>query len=326
MEYVYLGKTGVRVSELCLGTMTFGKEADEETARAIMDHAFGIGINFFDTAVVYNLGKTEEIVGRWMGKKRRDIILASKVFFPMGEGLNDRGTSRRNLLFEVDRSLQRLGTDYLDILYLHHWDENTAIEDSLRALNTLIEHGKVLYWAVSNFAAWQIMKALSVAELQRLAPAVAVQPMYNLVKRQVEVEILPLAAHEGLAVIPYNALAAGLLSGKYLRGESGRLEQVDMYAKRYGHPQYLEVTKRFVAYARERGASPAALAMAWVMGHPAVTSTLIGARDLAQFKDTLGCFELRLNPRERAQITAFSIDPPDATDRENVSAMMKRKW
>lgn len=316
MEYQFLGQTGVQVPEICLGTMTFGKEADETVARDIMGHAFDRGINFFDTACVYNLGKTEEILGRWMGAKRQEIILASKVYFPMGEALNRRGASRRNILFEVERSLKRLQTDYLDILYLHHWDEQTDLAQSLGAVNTLIEQGKVLYCAVSNFAAWQVMKAIAVAREYRFAPVIAIQPMYNLLKRQVEVELIPLAAHENLAVIPYNALAAGMLTGKYLRGQSGRLEEADIYKRRYEKEQYLDVTKRFIAYALKKGKAPAALAAAWVMSHPNVTSMLIGARSLTQFKETLGCLELRLTPEERAEITALSIDPPSATDRE----------
>ncbi len=317
MEYRYLGSTGVQVSELCLGTMTFGKEADETASRDIMSHAFDLGINFFDTACVYNLGKTEEMVGRWMGAKRQEIILASKVHFPMGETLNRRGSSRRNILFEVECSLKRLQTDYLDVLYLHHWDEHTDLAQSLNAVNTLVEQGKVLYCAVSNFAAWQVMKAIAVAREQHLAPVVAMQPMYNLLKRQVEVELLPLAAHEGLAVIPYKALAAGMLTGKYLHGQTGRLHEIDMYQRRYEKEQYIDVTKRFITYASRRAKTPAALAAAWVMSHPNVTSALIGARSLAQFKETLGCLDLRLSPDERAEITAISIDPPGATDRES---------
>jgi aryl-alcohol dehydrogenase-like predicted oxidoreductase len=326
MNYNYLGNTGIEVSELCLGTMTFGKEADEDTSRAIMDHAFDLGVNFFDSATNYNLGLTEKIVGRWMGAKRRDIVLTSKLFFPMGGGRNDERSSRRNLIFGVEASLKRLQTDYLDILYLHHWDENTAIEQTLDAMNTLVEQGKVLYCAVSNFAAWQIMKAVSVTEARKLAPIVALQPMYNLVKRQVEVELLPLAEYANLAVIPYNAMAAGLLTGKYLRGEGGRLLEVDMYKQRYADTRYVEIAQRFVEHAEGMKRSPAALAVAWVMSHPAVTSTLIGARDMEQFNDTLHCLDMRLSPKERAAVTALSIDPPHATDREQMDAMLQRKW
>jgi len=326
MEYVRLGKTGLLASELCLGTMTFGNEADEPTSRAIMDHALALGFNFFDTAHNYNKGETERLVGRWLGPHRHDIILASKVFFPCGGNRNDEGLSRRNLIFAVEESLRRLQTDYLDILYMHHWDENVAIEQTLAALNTLVEQGKVLYVAVSNFAAWQVMKAIGIAQARGYAPVVCMQPMYSLVKRQVEVELLPLAAHEGLAVCPYNAIGAGLLTGKYLDGQTGRLNEMEMYRQRYANPQYTEVTKRFVAYARKHGFSPAALAMAWVQSHPTVTAPIIGARNRAQFEDTLGCLDIRLSPDQRAEITALSIDPPDATDRESMAAMRARGW
>lgn len=326
MDYVRLGKTGVRVSELCLGTMTFGNEADEKTSRAIMDYALAQGFNFFDSAHNYNKGATEEIVGRWIGPHRHEIVLTSKVFFPFGGGMNDEGLSRRNLIFSVERSLKRFQTDYIDILYLHHWDEDAAIEQSLAAVNTLVEQGKVIYCAVSNFAAWQVMKVISVAEAMRYPPIVCMQPMYSLVKRQVEVELLPLAQHEGLAVCPYNAIGAGLLTGKYLEGGQGRLTETEMYRQRYDNPLYVEITRNFVAHAREKGLAPAALAVAWVMSHPLVTSTIVGARNLGQFRQTLGALDIRLSPEQRAEITALSVEPPSATDRESMTAMRARGW
>ena len=326
MNYVRLGKTGVLVSEICLGTMTFGNEADDATSRALMDRALELGINFFDASHNYNKGETERIVGRWLGPHRKDLILTSKVFFPAGGGMNDQGMSRRNMIFAVEESLRRLKTDYLDILYLHHWDEHASIEHTLGAVNTLVEQGKVIYCGVSNFAAWQTMKAVSVAGAHHYPPIVCMQPMYSLLKRQVEVELLPLAQHEGLAVVPYNAIGAGMLTGKYLEGAKGRLTETEMYRQRYDNPQYTEVTQRFVAYAREKGLSPAALAVAWVMSHPLVTSTIVGARNLDQFNDTLQCLDVRLNPEQRAEITALSITPPLATDRESMDAFKARGW
>jgi len=316
MKYVYMGRTGVQVSEVCLGTMTFGNEADEETSVAIMDRAVEAGINFFDTANVYNKGLTEEIVGRWIGPHRDEIVLASKVHFPTGHGVNDRGSSRRHILHEVDRCLARLQTDRLDILYLHHWDEHTALEESLGAITALVNQGKVLYWGVSNFSAWQTMKAIAVAQANGFAPLACVQPMYNLLKRQAEVEILPLALAENVAVFPYSPIAAGMLTGKYRRGEKGRIQENAMYAERYKDAEYLEVSDRFVEHAESRGQSAAALATAWVVSHPAVTSAIVGARNMAQFEDTLGCADIALSPEERAAISAFSAEPPLATDRE----------
>ena len=326
MEYKRLGTTGLQVSEICLGTMTFGNESDEDTSRALMNEAFDRGINFFDSAHNYNKGLTEEIVGRWVGPHRDEIILTSKIFFPAGGGRNDQGTSRRNLLSAVEKSLRRLQTDRIDLLYLHHWDEHVPIEESLRALNTLIEQGKVIYAGLSNFAAWQMMKAVATAQMLNFAPISCIQPMYNLVKRQVEVEILPMAAHERLAVVPYNAIGAGLLTGKYLNGGSGRLMEAEMYRQRYADDRYVAVTRRFVDFAAQKGVAPAPLAVAWVMSRPEVTSTLVGARTLDQFRETMQCMDMRLTPEERAEITALSINPPHATDRESMDAMLKRGW
>jgi len=327
MQYNRLGTTGVLVSDICLGTMTFGNEADEETSREIMGAALDRGINFFDTAHNYNKGATEEIVGRWIGPHRGEIILASKVYFPSGGGMNDKGSSRRNILRTVETTLQRLQTDCLDMLYLHCWDDDAALEQSLMALNTLVEQGKVIYCALSNFAAWQMLKAKMTAEALRLAPIVALQPMYSLVKRQVEVEILPMAEHEKLAVVPYNAIGAGLLTGKYLKDDgSGRLTEVEMYRQRYDNPNYIEVTKRFVQYARDRGHSPAALAVAWVKRHPTIASAIVGARNMEQFNDTMACETIALSWEQREEITALSIDPPHATDREPLAAVQTRGW
>ena len=222
MEYIGFGSTGIRVSPVCLGTMTFGKEADETASLELMDRAFELGVNFFDTANIYNKGVTEQIVGRWLKSHRSAVVLASKAHFATGEGPNDRGSSRRHLLMEIDKILSRLQTDWLDILYLHHWDPRTPIEETLSALTALVDAGKVHYCGVSNFAAWQTMKAIAAARAGRWAPIACIQPMYNLVKRQAEVEILPMAASQHLAVCPYNPLAAGLLTGKYRRGETGR--------------------------------------------------------------------------------------------------------
>jgi aryl-alcohol dehydrogenase-like predicted oxidoreductase len=317
MRYAYLGRTGVQVSEVCLGTMTFGNEADEETSVAIMDRAVDAGVNFFDTANIYNKGITEEIIGRWIRPHREGIVLASKVHFPTGPGPNDRGSSRRHIVRAVEDCLARLRTEWLDLLYLHHWDDNTALEESLSALTTLVEQGKVLYCGVSNFSAWQVMKAVAMVQANGFAPITSIQPMYNLVKRQAEVEILPMALSERLAVCPYSPIAAGLLTGKYQRGESGRIKENAMYAERYRHPSYMETAADFVAYAGTKGFSPAALANAWVISHPAITSAIIGARNVDQLNDALGCIDIDLTQEQRAEITTLSIDPPSATDREN---------
>lgn len=326
MDYLRLGNTGLLVSRLCLGTMTFGNEADESTSQAIMARAFDQGVNFFDAAHNYNKGLTEEIVGRWMDTRRSEIILASKVYFPAGGGRNDQGLSRRNIVHSVERSLKRLQTDYIDLLYLHHWDEHAHLDHTLGAIEDLVSAGKVHAVGVSNFAAWQAMKTISVAERRGRLRISVMQPMYSLVKRQVEVELLPLAHHEGLAVVPYNTIGAGLLTGKYLAGGSGRLHEADMYRQRYENPAYVEVTRRFVEHAQAAGRSPAALAIAWVLAHPMVCSALVGARNLEQWNDSFQALAYKLSVEERAAITALSIDPPLATDREPMAAMNTRGW
>ncbi|MFA7692349.1 MAG: aldo/keto reductase [Candidatus Hydrogenedentes bacterium] len=326
MNYVAFGRTGLEISALCLGTMTFGNEADEAESRALMDYAFDRGITVFDCAHNYNKGETERIVGRWLGDRRDEIILTTKIFFPFGGGRNDQGLSRRNILLSMDRSLKQLKTDRVDILYLHHWDTKTALEESLRAVESLVRQGKVLYVGISNFAAWQCQKALGLCALHNLAAPVCIQPMYSLVKRQAEVELLPMALEENLAVFPYNVIGAGLLTGKYLRGETGRLTETEMYRQRYDNPTYPVVAERFVAWAQKHNYAPAALATAWTMAHPAVTAPIIGARNLAQLEETLTCLNIRLSAEEYGEIAALSPAPPHATDRESMAAMHTRGW
>jgi aryl-alcohol dehydrogenase-like predicted oxidoreductase len=321
MRYVRFGQTGIKVSEICLGTMTFGNEADEDLSRRIMDRAFEAGVNFFDTADIYTRGTTEQIVGRWLKERREAIVLATKVHFPTGKGVNERGSSRLHILRGVEASLKRLQTDHIDVLYLHHWDEETPLAESLGAMDHLVRQGKVHYVAVSNFSAWQTVKAIECAKSNDFAPVCALQPMYSLVKRVAEVEILPMAAHEGIAVCPYNALAAGLLTGKYNRGETGRITVHPMYAERYKDPSYLETAAKFCAYAKKCGVTPAALAVAWVVSHRAVTSALVGARNVEQLEQALASQDISLTPDEREEISALSPAPPLPTDREPPVAM-----
>lgn len=323
MRYHVLGKTGVKVSELCLGTMTFGNEADEPTSIEIMNRALDAGINFFDSADVYNKGLTEEIVGRWLPAHRDEIVMASKVHFPSGPGVNDRRSSRRHIVMETEHILRRLQTDRIDILYLHHWDDDSAIEDSLAALDTLITQGKILYSAVSNFAAWQTVQTLAVARERRLAEPVCLQPQYNLLKRQAEVEILPMARAMSLGVCPYSPIAAGLLTGKYHRGEGGRIKTNAMYVERYKNPDYMDIAGRFVEYADGRGIDPSSLATAWVAAHPAVTSAIVGARNMDQFEKALGAADVSMDDAMREEISALSPTPPLATDREGMDVTKK---
>lgn len=318
MRYEFLGDTGVRVSRLAFGTMCFGGQADEATSAALFARCRDAGVNLFDCADVYQGGESERILGRLVASCRDEVVLTTKAYFPTGEGPNARGSSRYHLVRAVEASLRRLGTDRVDLFFLHRFDDSTALEETLRGVEILVSQGKILYPAVSNFAAWQTEKALGVAATNGWARLVAVQPMYNLVKRQAEVEILPMALAERLAVLPYSPLAGGLLTGRYTAeppASSGRLVDNAMYATRYADRGYAETARAFVALARERGLHPASLAVAWVASHPAVTAPLLGARTLEQLEPGLAAADIEVTPELRAEISALSPTPPPATDR-----------
>ncbi len=324
MELRLLGGTGVKVSRLALGCMSFGGDADERTSAALFARAREAGVNLFDTADVYSAGRSEEILGRLIGGCRDEVVLASKAYFPMGADANARGSSRYHLVRAVEASLRRLATDRLDVFYLHRFDDVTDLGETLRAVDDLVRAGKILYPACSNFAAWQIAHALGVAARAGWAPLVAVQPMFNLLKRQAEVELLPMAQALRLAVIPYSPTAGGLLSGKYgggQRPDSGRLVSNPMYQTRYADPTYLDAAAQLTALAAELGHAPTTLAVAWVASHPAVTSVLLGARSVAQLDASLAAADLVLDASTRARISALTPTPPPATDRsEETSA------
>jgi aryl-alcohol dehydrogenase-like predicted oxidoreductase len=318
MEYKFLGSTGVQVSQLCFGVMSFGGDADEETSAAMYQRCRDAGINFFDCANVYQRGRAEEILGRLMAGSRDELVITSKFRFSMGDGPNQQGASRRHIMAAVEDSLQRLNTDRIDLYFIHAFDPHTPLEGTLRALDDLVSQGKILYPAVSNFAAWQIAKALGISTREGWARFECIQPMYNLLKRQAEVEILPLAESEKLGVIPYSPLAGGLLTGKYglaQRPESGRLIENSMYQNRYGETWIWETVDKFNAFAQENGYDPAALAVAWTAAHPAITAPIIGARNLTQLEGSLNSLAINMTPDLRAEISRLSIDPPVATDR-----------
>jgi aryl-alcohol dehydrogenase-like predicted oxidoreductase len=318
MEYRLLGQTGVKVSSLCMGTMTFGREADEDMSAAIFQRCREAGINFFDCADAYANGRSEQILGKLIAGCRDDVVITSKVNSVVGPGVNDRGLSRRHIMLGVEQSLQRLGTDRIDIYYAHAFDPSLPIDDLLRTLDDLVRQGKILYPAVSNWSAWQIAKALGIAGHAGFAPFVCVQPMYNLVKRQAEVEILPMAESEKLGIVSYGPMGGGLLSGKYgvtERPQHGRLVDNEMYARRYAEAINYEIADRFTTYAEACGVQPAALAVAWVMSNPAVTAPIIGARNLEQLNGSLGALDVRMTPEWRAEISALSPEPAPATDR-----------
>jgi aryl-alcohol dehydrogenase-like predicted oxidoreductase len=318
MEYRFLGRTGVRVSRLVFGTMAFGGDADEATSRALFFRCRDAGINFFDCADVYAKGRSEEILGELIAPCRNEVVISSKAYFPTGRDENARGSSRYHLVRAVEASLSRLKTDRLDVFFLHRFDDSTPLDETLRAVELLVQQGKVLYPAVSNFSAWQAARALGVAERRGFQPIVCMQPMYNLLKRQAEVEILPLAQAEQLGVLPYSPLAGGILSGKYgreRRPETGRLLENKMYQTRYAAPANYEIAERLCALADEVGHHPATLAVAWVASHPDVTAPILGARSVEQLEPCLKAAELPLSAELRQRLSALSPAPPPATDR-----------
>jgi aryl-alcohol dehydrogenase-like predicted oxidoreductase len=310
-----LGATGVFVSELCFGTMSFGDEADEGTSAAMYTACRNAGINLFDCADMYADGKSEEILGRLSKGHRDELVLTTKCFGPVGQGINDRGLSRRHIARAVEASLTRLQTDRIDVLFLHKWDAITPIEESTRALEDLVRAGKIIYPAISNWAAWQSQRAIDLQQRNGWARMQVLQPMYNLVKRQAEVEILPMAEANGLGVIPYSPAAAGLLSGKYFGQGSGRLTTNKRYEARYGEPWMYEVAEKYVAFCKQRGLHPVSTSIAWVAAHPGVTAPIIGARNLEQLKDSLAAVAVDMTPDLRAEIAVLSRAPPPATDR-----------
>ncbi len=318
MEHRLLGTTGLRVSELCFGTMSFGDMADEKTSAALYRRAREAGIDFFDCANVYSAGRAEEILGRLVAGERNRVVLTTKVGFPMGQDPNDRGLSRRHILGSIEASLSRLATDRVEVVFVHTFDPATPIEETLRALDLVVRQGKVLHIGVSNWAAWQIATALGISDRESLAAFACVQPMYSLVKRQAEVEILPLCRAAGLGVITYSPLGGGLLSGKYGAGrrpERGRLVENRMYAARYGDAVNFEVADAFAALARELSVHPATLAVAWVRAHPALTAPILGARSVEQLEPTLAAAEFPMTEELYARVCSLGPTPPPATDR-----------
>ncbi len=315
MKTKVLGRTGVSVSQLCFGTMSFGGDADEATSAAMYKAVRDAGINFFDSANEYNKGRSEEILGRLAKDHRDELVITTKCFNPTGPDVNARGANRRHVVKAVEASLRRLQTDRIDVLFLHRFDALTPIDEMMRALEDVVRAGKVIYPAVSNWSAWQTQRAVDIQEREGWARLQVVQPMYNLVKRQAEVEILPMAEANGIGVIPYSPGAAGLLSGKYLGQASGRLKTNKMYEARYGEAWAFEVAEKYVALCKEKGLHPVSAAIAWVGAHPAVTAPIIGARSLDQLKDSLASVEIDMTPALHAEIAALSRTPPPATDR-----------
>ncbi|MCK0168934.1 aldo/keto reductase [Jannaschia sp. S6380] len=298
---------GTPISALCFGCMQFGGTADEAASRAMYDACRAAGVTFFDTAHVYTDGASETLLGRFAAGERDSLVIATKAAYAGGAG-------RRNILTSLDDSRRRLGTDVIDVFYLHRWDAETPLEESIETLAELHRTGAIRHIAVSNFAAWQVVKAQAVAAGMGVRIDM-IQPMYNLVKRQAEVEILPMAASEGIAVAPYSPLGGGLLSGKYAAGGTGRLSTDARYAARYGPDWMHRAAAGLADLAGEMGHHPATLAVAWVAAHPDVTAPIVSARHADQLAPSLAAATLPMDDELRARLSALSLDPPPATDR-----------
>lgn len=316
MEYVRLGNSGLKVSPLCLGTMTFGDPSDEATSKEVYAACRDKGINFFDCANVYAKGVSEEILGRLFDTHRSEVVIATKGYFPMSDGINGRGASRFHLTKALEGSLARLGTDYIDVYYIHHFDEHTPLEETMSVLNDFVRQGKVLYLGLSNFAAWQIMKAIAICDRSNFAPISCVQPMYSLLKRQCESEILPMALSEGLGVFSYSPLGGGYLTGKYLDSAgTGRFDNSKMYQERYEAKTNLDTVKAFTDFAKENNYHPVTLAIAWAGAHPGITAPIVGARNMEQLKPVLDALDFEMTAELRETLASFSLSPVTPTDR-----------
>jgi aryl-alcohol dehydrogenase-like predicted oxidoreductase len=328
MEHVRLGRSGLQVSRLCLGTMTFGLQSDEATGVAIMDKAAEAGVDFFDTSDAYPLGgdlstrgRTEEIIGRWLPGKRDRFIIATKCFVPMGPAPMDGGNSRKHIMSAVDASLRRLQTDYLDLYQLHGYDQNTPIDETLSALDDLVRAGKVRYIGCSNFLTYQLVRAIGRSETLRLARFDSVQPRYNLLFRQIEREMLPFCAEDGVGVISYNPIAGGLLSGKHNRTgpppEGSRFTlgyAGPMYQERYWHEQMFETVEEMRKLADDAGVSLVTLSVAWVLANKAITAPIIGASRPDQLDASLAAASYALDDelKQRLDDLTYSYRLGDA--------------
>lgn len=321
MEYRTLGKSGLKVSSLCMGTTTFGGEADASECEKMYQMCRDAGVNLFDCADVYAKGESERILGQLARGHRQEVVISTKAYFPTGPGPNDRGLGRKHLVAAVEQSLARLGTEYIDVFYLHKFDSQTPLAETLETIDLIVRQGKILYVGLSNFAAWRVEAAICVTQTNALARITCIQPMYSLLKRQCESEILPMAQYEGLGVIPYSPLAAGYLTGKYLdaqkkeKKKAGRIAESETYRKRYADDGNSRTAKLFTEYAAEHGIHPVTLAIAWVSSNSAVTAPLIGARTCEQLAPALDAAHFTLSPSMRDEISEFSRPPAIATDR-----------
>ena len=320
MEYRALGRSGLKVSVLTLGTMTFGGKGQfskvgstgVEGARRMVDLCVDAGVNFIDTADIYSKGLSEEIVGQAIGGKRDRLVIATKARFPMGEGPNDGGLSRHHLVQACEASLKRLGTDWIDLYQLHEWDGLTPLQETLEALDLLVRTGKVRYVGASNFSGWHLMKALGISESRHLPRFVSQQIHYTLQAREAEYELVPISVDQGLGILVWSPIAGGLLSGKYRRGKpqpEGRVLREWKEPPVHDQGKLYDIIEVLAAIAEERNVPAAQVALAWLLGRPCVTSVIVGARTEDQLKQNLGAGDLKLSAAERERLDQVSQTP-----------------
>ena len=313
MEYVNLGRTGLKVSRICLGMMTYGTPKwrdwvlSEEDSRPFVKRALELGVNFFDTADMYSLGVSEEVTGRALRDftRREDVVIASKVYWPVGDGPNDRGLSRKHVMDALHASLRRLGTDYVDLYYIHRWDYETPLEETLETLNDVVRGGKVRYLGASSMHAWQFAKALYIADLHGWSRFVAMQNHYNLVYREEEREMMPLCRAEGIGVVPWSPLARGFLAGNRTRQEYGDTTRAktDNLAKNYYYQDTdFDVVERVIALAQQKGVKPAQIALAWLLHQPGVVGPVLGATKMYQLEEAVDALKITLSAEDKAHL------------------------
>jgi aryl-alcohol dehydrogenase-like predicted oxidoreductase len=326
MMYKNLGKTGTKVSELCLGTMIFGQQVDETTAVKIINRAVDLGINFIDTADVYAEGRSEEIVGKAIRGMREDIVLATKVRGRTRPDPNGEGLSRKHIMRNLEASLKRLGTDYIDLYQVHRVDPTTPLKETMTTLSDIVRSGKVRYIGCSNFPAWQLEKALRISEVQGLETFATVQPRYNIIDRDIERELLPLCVEEGIGVVPYSPLAGGVLTGKYHQdrpapeGSRGQLRPAMI--TRYLNPRNQAILQELEKISSETKMSLGQIGLAWLMANPAVTAPIIGASKVEQLEENMGVLGHSLPAEALARISEAS-KPDWLRDQEELEAFMR---
>ena len=320
MQYTNLGSTGLRVSRLCLGCMTYGSPQwrewvlDDAQSRPFFQRALDAGINFFDTADMYSLGASEEVTGRALAEVRRDqVVIATKLFNPMGDGPNDRGLSRKHIMHSIDGSLKRLGTDYVDLYQIHRFDPHTPIEETLDALDDVVRAGKALYLGASSMFAWQFGRMLATSDRRGLTRFATMQNHYNLVYREEEREMIPLCRAEGIGLLPWSPLARGFLAGNRRTqdfGDTSRARTDALAQQYYYHPSDFAVVDAVSRVATRRGVSNAQVALAWVLAQPGVTAPIIGASKLPQLDEAVAAVDLHLSTEEIAELSAPYLPHP----------------